>query len=83
MEELRRQIESHRDAVVRDLLKALHLMESIPEEEMTPELRVLQDEHRAALREDLMKITGDHDGRELRARIDEFRNSQQPTRKAG
>jgi hypothetical protein len=83
MEELRRQIEIHREAVVRDLLKALHLMETIPDEEMTPELRALQDEHRAALREDLMKLTGDHDGRQLRARIDEFRNGQPPTRKAG
>ena len=83
MDELKRQIEAHREAVVRDLLKALHLMESIPDEEMTPEVRALQEEQRAVLREDLMKITGDQDGRQLRARIDAFRNNEPPIRKAG
>lgn len=83
MEELRRTIEAHRQAVIGDLLRALQLIESIPEEEMTSELRALQEEQRATLREDLMKVTGDHDGRGLRARIEEFLLSHPPSRRAG
>lgn len=83
MDELRRTIESHREAVVRDLLRALQLIESLPDEEMTPELRALQQEQRAALREDLMKITGDQDGRRLRSRIEEFLRDDPPSRRAG
>ena len=83
MDELRRTIERHREAVVRDLLRALQLIESLPEDEMTPELRALQEEQRAALREDLMKVTGDQDGRALRARIEEFLRDNSPSRKAG
>ena len=83
MDELRRTIEAHREAVVRDLLRALQLIESLPEEEMTPELRALQEEQRATLREDLMKVTGDKDGRGLRARIDAFLRDHPPSRRAG
>lgn len=83
MDELRRTIETHREAVTRDLLRALQLMESIPKDELTPELQALQEEQRAALREDLMKITGDQDGRGLRARIEEFLRDHPPSRKAG
>ena len=83
MDELRRTIEMHREAVVRDLLRALQLIESLPDDEMTPELRALQEEQRAALREDLMKLTRDQDGRGLRARIEKFLSDHPPSRRAG
>ena len=83
MEELSRTIEAHREAVIGDLLRALQLIDSIPEDEMTPELRSLQEEQRTTLREDLMKVTGDKDGRGLRARIDAFRRDHPPSRRAG
>lgn len=83
MDELRRTIEAHREAVIRDLLRALQLIESLPEEELTPELRALQEEQRATLREDLMKVTGDQDGRGLRARIEDYLRDDPPSRRAG
>ena len=83
MDELRHQIEIYRQAVIRDLLRALQLIESVPENELTPELRALQEEQRAALREDLMKVTGDQDGRGLRARIEAFLRDHPRSRRAG
>lgn len=80
---LRRELEECRQAVVRDLLEAIRLVESIPEQELNPELRALQDEQRIALRESLMKVTGDADGRQLRQRLDEFNRSRTEPRKAG
>lgn len=82
MDELERKLNAHRRAVIQDLLTAIQLVESIPEDDLTPELRALQDEQRAALREDLMKVSGDSDGRQLRAMIDEFHRNP-PERRAG
>lgn len=80
---LRRELDACREAGIQNLLSVLRLIESIPDADLTPELRQWQEEQRATIREDLMKITGDSDGRQLRARIDDFLREMQTYPKAG
>ena len=66
MDDLHRELTSIHQTGLRSLLKLLHRLESIPDQQLTPELRQWRDEQRVTLREDLMKVAGDDDGRKLR-----------------
>ena len=83
MDTLHRELRAICDAGVLSLLRTLHSLESIPESELTPELREWRQEQRATLREDLMKVTRDEDGRRLRRRIEEFARSLRELPRAG
>ena len=83
MDDLFRELDAICEAGVLSLLRALHTVESIPESELTPELREWQQEQRASLREDLMKVTRDQDGRRLRRRIEQYVRSLRDLPNAG